>query len=685
MYSEESKSSNLAKFLSDYDYVFVDTCSLMEDSFPIFMDTLAASKEYWKEGLRVIVIGECVQELEKHSKNKDKEAQEARIEAKRALKILHHDKWHGKTLEITKPTTTVGFADNALFTQVSSLRIQNKILIITQDKTLATDLKKLNALDSQHGRYLKVDRLNQSGDLEENPGETGNYYHKENVRPSASNADTTSKNTTNPRPRGIFHRAEKVSSPAPDKPQAEPRHYEDRPRQDHGRRPYGDRHDSYARHDSYEKPAEVETPISEADRHLCSNLLNPKYPKEKKIADINAQLNLLGVLSSEQLNKLSLANTVEQLKAELAKLGGTFVKAAPAIKADAAMKPAETAKPAEAHAAKASEAPTNKPASYEGDKPHYWFEFGRTPEEAIAAAGSHEGLMFRDPSIPFFKGVHGPVDLTTKDLAATVAALPVLAVGESKELPLGGLTVHVEKTERDYKAYFIKPEAPKPAAAVKPAEAKVEAKKAEPAKVAPKEEPKKPAVRHTRAKAPAAKKEVAAPAEAPATATSNNIAVPPGATLIVGVPNDNTKAYIERKSRREDGQSLSIVKKDGSKAPDQKSPQNGARSPRRSPAAAKKQPAPASKSVPQKAKKPAQQTKPSKPASKPVHHDLSKVIAADKALNANINNPNYPLDNKIKALKAQAEALRPLSQEEQKKLFFNSSKIDAKLAELSKK
>src|SRR5574344_2350649 len=129
MYSEENKSSTLAKFLSIYDYVFVDTCSLMEDGFPSFMDTLSASKEYWKEGLRVIVPGECVAELKKHSRSKDN--QEARIEAKRALKILHHDKWVHKILEVTKSNTNYGFADNAIYTAVSSLRIQNKVLIIT--------------------------------------------------------------------------------------------------------------------------------------------------------------------------------------------------------------------------------------------------------------------------------------------------------------------------------------------------------------------------------------------------------------------------------------------------------------------------------------------------------------------------------------------------------------------------
>ena len=56
MYSEETKPSNLAKLLNNFDKVFMDTCSLMEDSFPQFMDCLVKSHEYWKDGLKVIVL-----------------------------------------------------------------------------------------------------------------------------------------------------------------------------------------------------------------------------------------------------------------------------------------------------------------------------------------------------------------------------------------------------------------------------------------------------------------------------------------------------------------------------------------------------------------------------------------------------------------------------------------------------
>jgi rRNA-processing protein FCF1 len=654
MYSEENKSSSLAKFLAVYDYVFVDTCSLMEDSFPMFMDTLAASKEYWKEGLRVIVIGECVQELKKHAKSKDKETQEARIEAKRALKILHHDKWHGKTLEITKPTTNDGFADHALFTQVSSLRIQNKILIITQDKTLATDLKKLNALDSQHGRFLAVYRLNPEGDLVENPGETDNYHNKENVRPSVSNESKYD----NHRGHGFFHRHDRFE------------------------------HSAEREHEpEVEKPIEEDSPIAQADRRLCANLMNPNYPNEKKIADINNQLGLLGQLTPADLSKLSLAYTVEQLKAELAKLGGAVKPVAPApVKvAEAPKAVAPVAKPAE------------KPVVKESPRPHAWFEYGRTIQEAVASCGTHEGLMFRDPSIPFFKGVHGPVDLTTKDLDKVAADVGVLKAGEAKEVSLATYTVHVEKTDKDYKVYFAKPEA-KAVETVKPVVAPIAPKAVEETKVtAPiiKKEEKpveeKP-VHHVRAKkAPEIQNEDPSLIKAP----NSNIAEPAGATLIVGVPNDDTKAYIERKSRREDGKDLSIVRRDGSKAPDQIAPAPKAKRPgaKRAAEPVKKAPAPKKSEPVKKAAAPKQTKKAIQPkAAKPApakkaapSADLANIIKIDKNMNAKINNPNYPVENKIADLKAQALLVEKLSAAEQKKLFFPLSKINAKIAELGKK
>lgn len=253
MYNEELKSSKLAQFLNDYDYVFVDTCSLMEDSFPLFMDYLSKSKEYWKEDLQVIVLGECVEELKKHAKEKEKDR---KIAALRALKIIRHDKWHKKAFTITKAEGS-SFADNAIFTKVSGLRIHNKILVITQDKTLTTDLLKLNRLDSQKGRYLSVYRLTPHSELEKNPGENGEKtFNKKHEASSFQKVEKDNKTVA-------LNKAQKV--------------------------------------------------IIEEDNKLAKNLSNPNYKTKNKIKDIDNQLSKLKKLDANSLSALSLRFSKEDL------------------------------------------------------------------------------------------------------------------------------------------------------------------------------------------------------------------------------------------------------------------------------------------------------------------------------------------------------------------------------------
>ncbi len=253
MYNEELKSSKLAQFLNDYDYVFVDTCSLMEDSFPLFMDYLSKSKEYWKEDLQVIVLGECVEELKKHTKEKEKDR---KIAALRALKIIRHDKWHKKAFTITKAEGS-SFADNAIFTKVSGLRIHNKILVITQDKTLTTDLLKLNRLDSQKGRYLSVYRLTPHSELEKNPGENGEKtFNKKHEASSFQKVEKDNKTVA-------LNKAQKV--------------------------------------------------IIEDDNKLAKNLSNPNYKTKNKIKDIDNQLSKLNKLDANSLSALSLCFSKEDL------------------------------------------------------------------------------------------------------------------------------------------------------------------------------------------------------------------------------------------------------------------------------------------------------------------------------------------------------------------------------------
>jgi rRNA-processing protein FCF1 len=657
MYSEETKSSNLAKFLGIYDYVFLDTCSLMEDSFPAFMDVLTASREYWKDGFEVIVKGECVKELKKHLKSK--ESVEARIEAKRALKILRHDRWHKRILTITKSNKNYGFADNAIFTEVSSLRIQKKVLIITQDKTLASDLRKLNRLDSQRGRFLAVYRLNQTGELEENPGENGSY----SSRNFAGNNKYSQNSSYSKLARQPSFKETKKSYDEPKK----------------------------------EEIKVEKSPLVAADERLCANLSQPNYPLDRKLGDIEAQIVSLNALSAEERSKLSLAYTLEQLKDEKAKLLNKGAKApekkAQAISAPKAVVPA-LAKPQPI--VKKEEKPVQAKPTKKS-----WYEYGSTIQEALVKAGAHESIIFRDSSVPYFAMVHGPYDVTEQDLDALASSCPVLKPGESKSLPLKGLIANIEKTDKDYKCSLSIPVVEKaaPIAPVisKPVEKQEAASKPAPVKESPKEvkpaeklaedkpAPVKKSKRVTKKKEPV--EEVKAPetkapekakrakskkseekkviekvnepkkaAKSSVTAPDEFTAVPAGVTLVVGVPtNEGKRGYIERKARREANPEVRIVKN-----PDAKHQQPQA-------------------SIKKKEAKPAKavQKKPSKST-----FSMDEIVKEDKNLNAKINNPNYPKENKIADLKAQEAKVKTLSADEQKDLFFNLNKITDKLNKL---
>ncbi len=655
MYSEETKSSTLAKFFAIYDYVFVDTCSLMEDSFPSFMDTLAASKEYWKDGFKIIVLGECVQELKKHVRGKD--SQEARIEAKRALKIIRHDRWHGKTLAITKSNSNYGFADNAIFSTVSSLRIQKKILIITQDKTLATDLRKLNNLDSQRGRYVEVFRLNADGDLEENPGELfqsrnseGRYVAKANIEPI-------------PEKHSFFH------------------------------------HDNHA----VTKIAVAEesdtnallptgSPIFEQDRHLSANLANPNYPLDKKIVDIDKQLGDLNALTSDARNHLSLAYTLEQLASEKAKLSIQTIKTPNVLptslhkEAPAGTKPPMLSQTTPPEKAKIEERP--QPSAVPVAKG--WFEYGKTVQEGLTKCGVHHNWIFRDPSVPYFAAVHGPYDITGLDLDQVALQVQNLKPGESKDVSFKGLVAHIEKTTLDYKCFLetvnavsskivkneVKPQDTKPVAK----EAKVELPKGN-AKPVLKAVVKKARTARTE-KTAASKKETKMistpkPVEQAKTnsvsaklLTSNGglAATPSGATLIVGVPSDqDKKAFIERRSRREDNPEVSIVKKVGTPMPVSKKVAMAKQAPVR------------------KAQKQVQHTSKILPDKAPHSPEYEVALKEDNDLNAKLNNPTYPKESAIKALQAQKGRISKLKPDEAKGLHYNPKAIEAKLKELSGK
>lgn len=256
MYRDEQIASSLAKFMDGFDYAMIDTCSMMETSFPGWLDIFEKTKTYSTAFHPLVVLHECTQELKKHSHSKTKEKA---VLAKIALQILKTAK-KNKTVIIVKDKRRKthfskkdeNFADHAIYAKIDYDHLSQKILLITQDKGLTTDVLYLNNMSSQIGKPVSVYRINANAELVPNKGET------------APN-------------RG------KVTNPNPIQPQ----------------------------------PQKKEHPLVVSDRRLSAVIGNPNYPEEKKRSDVKAQLASLSKMDAASKKNLSLTYSEERLQAWL--------------------------------------------------------------------------------------------------------------------------------------------------------------------------------------------------------------------------------------------------------------------------------------------------------------------------------------------------------------------------------
>ncbi|MGN1076219.1 MAG: hypothetical protein ACI4QP_04575, partial [Candidatus Enteromonas sp.] len=392
MYSDENKARLLAKQLNYFDYAIVDTSSLMEDSFPIWMDSLLNAQTYLDDSpVEIYIPDECIEELKNHctdKKNFDKSSS-----AKRALKIIRHAK-RKKVLSLLKTygnDTEHHFADKAIYVKVSADRLNQRILVVTQDKKLASDLRGLNDLMSQHGNRVQVYRLDHDGSLVPNRGEIIPEEHRNKPaersapRPNNSRGDNTPVNKVAPKPQNQEDAAIKA--------------------------------------------------IEKMDAHLGSNLKNRQYPTERKIQDVTEQLKNLKNLKDEKKTKLRLLVPEKQLRQELANLQSAVI---PAKK--------ETEKPAKQEPAADAILALKKKMR---------FGSGNSLQSAIQEAASWcGGILFRYPTIPYQAQFHGPLDLTENDLNEIAKRLEDKMDGRATvSTDCKGLTVLAEPYGIGFKAW----------------------------------------------------------------------------------------------------------------------------------------------------------------------------------------------------------------------------------------
>lgn len=665
IYKQEAKFRELAKLLSSYDCIFMDTCSLMEEAFPGFMEDLAVlqNDDYWNE--QITVLKQCVDELKKHAKSKDNGK---RIDAKCALKILRNDRWHTHIIKIEKSIKKeTHFVDQILYNLVNEYRRNKRILVITQDKQLAYDLRSLNHLGSQRGRPVDVYKLRPDSNIEPNYGADEN-----GIRPNFKERKNAQK-------------FEKTSQ---------------KPFKNNGEEP---------------KTSQRDEPIVLEDRRLSANLRNPNYDKNRKVEDINAQIARLSLLSEKERNAFPLAFTLPQLEEEKAKLGlnAKILPSREEAKAKAALpskkeEKKEAQKPISAPVKKEVEkVSVSSPIKKEEPVKKSWTEKGRNASFALERLGEHHGWLFRDPSIPFMKGVHGDYDLVSTDLMKIDTFASSMKEGESRDFLLKSLSIHIEKDKLGY--ILSKNEAPLPkkkeeqlevakkSVSSKPASLKEE-QPVQKAVLAPKEEavplPKKKAAhkaapsKEVKAEAPEHKKvvkktvdkkepakETPKKALAPKTekeakkavnktvkktslivktktvvSSDGNAVVPTGVTLSAGEPTPKKRKTAKNKPQTlEEKNALEASKKeDGAKLH----------------------------------RLPSTEDAPKKKVTKGPSPDYEKAKKNDQLLKANINNPTYSIENKIRDIEAQLSLLKGLKKKELDSLLLSASVLEARLKEL---
>ena len=633
MYSDEIKSSSLAKYLNGFDYAIIDTCSLMEDSFPEWMDILDNAKEYRKQAQPIYVPWQCVQELKKHSK--DKTSDSRRIEAKRAIKILRHATWH-KILTVTKKDKNENFADNAIFVRVSTDRLHSRILVITQDKKLASDLLSLNGLQSQNGRKLEVMKLTSGGVLSPNKGE--------------------------------------------DRPAHQDKKKESQPQQPKS------------------KPAPKHPPLFDAilaaDTRLSSVINNPNYPQKRLLEDVDQQLKLLQKLSIGQRNSLPLRVPEAKLKEILA--GG----AKPAQKQEPKKeepKPQPKPEPAPAPAKRLYYGlGSTLESAIISCADHYGILFR---DHLIRySAQVHGPVDVTDVDLKAMVNLATPLLIPgeKQEFMHKGMACSVLKDGQKIKFwidlsPLNITVVEKQEAPKPKKAEkpaaapkkpakkeetpaepSPKEEKPKQKKPAKPAKKAVEQPaEAKPSETSPAEQPSKakPAKKPAK-KAKPASEPAQAPAEQPAKAEQPK-------------PEPKTKPAAKKTPAKKNAepapQPVEAKPETKPSAPKAAKP-NKKVTPAPAKPNAEAAPAQAAKPAPKKQAKPAAKAVTKHKESKPKALPLDVALQADARLRSVISNPNYPQADKVADIEKQLERVRALPKEDAAKLTYGIDALKAMLA-----
>lgn len=180
---ENNEKEQLENFCKDWK-IFIDTCSLLhEASDQFWMNIIPLLEQY---GNKVFVPYRSIEELEKHSKNKNN--QELALKANDSLKKVNQLIKAGY-IDV-RGEKNDNFADNVFQVVFTKFRMNYKLLLITQDNDLAKDILALNDVKSQKANPVQVRRINKFGFIDgfrwssarETDNTKGTYQQEREVR-----------------------------------------------------------------------------------------------------------------------------------------------------------------------------------------------------------------------------------------------------------------------------------------------------------------------------------------------------------------------------------------------------------------------------------------------------------------------------------------------------------------------
>lgn len=182
---EKIAYDNLEYYAKNYK-VFIDTCSLLHDKCEVLFRNLCPL--LLKYNNKLIIAKRVIDELNKHKNNTQKS--ELSNKANKALNYLGYIQQMG-IIEI-RGESTDNFADNVFNVVFTKFRINNKLMLITQDSGLAQDILNLNNSKSTKANNVYVKKINKYGflsnfnfDSGNNKNDRGNV-HSNNTKNSES-------------------------------------------------------------------------------------------------------------------------------------------------------------------------------------------------------------------------------------------------------------------------------------------------------------------------------------------------------------------------------------------------------------------------------------------------------------------------------------------------------------------